>query len=299
MAQAPSLEQVGAAFRQHEASIVSQQAELSLRDVRRLLVGSLDIPADSLECPEVKDWVAVAVQRSLQRAAASATSLQCHPEQQGLPGSMRQVGHERQRCAAEDLPPEVLTNIMASLDDDQDLVNALATCRAWHAAGSDVSLWQARMTLLRPGARQSSDDGRRASAAAAYDDPKCRYQQAARRVCFDCRRLDRYAFRLRVPQSAPPTARLVVRLCNSCRESYRHTTPQQRLITHGTAQFRFRLRFDKDLAPLPSALAPNPIDDRFVLMRLSRLSAVRCAAIRQWGSEDAMLRQMRRPHWED
>jgi len=294
MAQAPSREQLEAAFRQHEDAVVSRQAELSLRDVRRLLAGSLEVPADSLNCPEAREWVAVEVQRSLQRAAASATGSQCPSEHRG---SMQETAHEAHKCAAEHLPREVITRILGSLDDDQDLVNALAACRAWQAAGLDDSLWQARMALLQPAPQSSSSDG--SSAAGAVDaDPKRRYQLAARGLCFDCRRMGVYALRLRVPQSAPYSARLVVRLCDGCRESYRHTTPQQRLITHGTAQFRFRLRLDKDLSLLPSALAPNPIDDRFVLMRLSRLSAVRCAAIRRWGSEDAMLSHMRRPHWE-
>ena len=298
MPEIPARQQLESAFKQHEVAIVGRQAELSLRDVRRLLVGSLDVPADTLDCQEVKEWVAVEVQRSLSRAAASTSGSQCLSEHQALPGSMPEVAHGKHQGAAEHLPPEVIAKIIASLDDDQDLVNALVTCRAWHAAGSDDSLWQARMTSLRSAACQSSHDDSDQSGAAVHD-PKRRYQQAVQGVCFDCRRMGVHASRLRVPQSVPVAARLVVRLCDDCRESYRHATPQQRLITHGTAQFRFRLRLDKDLAPLPSCLAPNPVDDRFVLMRLSRLSTVRCAAIRRWGSEDVVLRHMRRPHWEE
>ncbi len=274
---------------------MSLQAELSLREVRRLLAASLAVPADSLDCPDVKDWVAAAVQLSLQRAAAGTVGSQRPSEHEG---STHEIAHGGRQCAAEHLPPDVLARILGSLDDDQDLVNALATCRAWQAASGDDSLWQARMAMLQPAPPRSSGDGR-TPAGAADADPKRRYQLAARGVCFDCRRVGVHAPRLRVPQSAPLTARLVVRLCDSCRESYRHTTPQQRLVTHGMAQFRFRLRLDKDLSSLPSALAPNPIDDRFVLMRLSRLSTARCAAIRRWGSEDAMLSHMRRPHWEE
>ena len=298
MAQAVSREQLEAAFRQHEAAIMGRQAELSLRDVRQLLAGSLNVPADSVDSPEVKRWVAVAVRRSLQQAAASAGGCECSSGLQDLPEDMPDGSLEAQRCAALHLPLEMVVRIMGFLDDDQDLVNALATCRHWHGAGQDNSMWQARMALLRPAASTSAEDGS-VAAGAADDDQKRRYQKAAQGVCFDCRRKGVHAPRLRVPQAAPLTTRLSVRLCDDCRETYRHTTPQQRLITHGTAQFRYRLQFDKDLAPLPAALAPNPIDDRFVLMRLSRLSTVRVAAVKRWGSEDAMLAHMRRPHWEE
>jgi hypothetical protein len=261
---------------------------LTLRDVRRVLEDALGAPRGSLDCAEAKEWVAAAVQQALQHAAERGR--ECVEASEGSCGASS-------RCDAAQLPMLVIVRVLGSLDDDQDLANALATCRAWRGASDDASLWQSRMSLLRPvvGKPMAHDEAARAAEAGS----KLPYQRAARGVCYDCRRLGVLAPRLRVPLSAPVSARLSVRLCDECCASCRHTRPQQRLITHGTAQFRFRLRLDEDLAPLPSALAANPIDDRFVLMRLSRLSVVRCAAIRRWGSEEEMLRHMRQPHWEE
>ena len=281
MARSVTIEQLAVAFTQHKDSIVARQASLSLRDVRWLLADAMGLPRGSLNCAEYKAWVADAVQGALQHAAAAG--------QDGPSAS--------NRCHAARLPTSVISRVLEFLDDDQDPVNALVMCRAWRNAGDDASLWQTRMCMLctATGEPRMHDE----AARAANVDFRRQYQDAARRVCHDCRLLGMRAPQMYVPRAAPPSGRQSVRLCDDCWAGYRHTMPQQQLITHGTARFRFRLRLKEDLGTLPSAIAPNPVNVGFAPMYLSRLSVVRCAVIRRWGSEEDMMKHMRRPHCKE
>ena len=178
MPPAVSPEQLEVACGSQEDSIVRRQADPSLQGVHRMQAGSLDVRAGSFDSPEARRWIGNAVQRSLERTAAVSRGGHRSAGRPELPTGLPEGMSAEQRCTATRLPLDLIVRVLGFVDDDQDLANALTTCRAWHLATHDVSMWQARMALLRPPAVGAASDGGDA-AGAATDDPKRGYQRAS------------------------------------------------------------------------------------------------------------------------
>lgn len=117
------------------------------------------------------------------------------------------------------------------------------------------------------------------------------YKQLYKDACYDC-------FELPDPGSDQPprttAGPLRLRLCRGCSAGYADVAnPRKRLVTRTDASRVFCTQ-PQDVASLPYALEPNPIDQRFAPMKLMRRTEVLDAALKRWGSRDALEAEMQR-----
>lgn len=172
------------------------------------------------------------------------------------------------------LPTEVLITIFSLLEHD-DLFNCLSICKAWHTARDADLLW-AQQCLLH------SWDLDQGSEPETWQDA---YKRHYKLSCSDC-----FTPCERKTLSFGP---LVVRLCRACSRGYAERQPGQRLIPKTQAKQHWCLS-DSDLQHVRYCIEPNPINPAFSSMHLYRITDIRSAALRKFGTVEAVDKERRR-----
>lgn len=178
-----------------------------------------------------------------------------------------------------DLSPDLLVEIFACLGHD-DLFQALQVCKVWAAAAAAPAadapgaLWHRRCLARGFGTAATPSSWRDA------------YRTAYQAGCYECGGA--------TPRRTMGFAPLAVRLCPPCWAACAEApTPGQRLIPKTQAKQRWCMT-DGALAALPHAVDSNPINPGFAAMHLYRVKDVREAAVRAFGSVEAVGRERRR-----